>query len=308
MGKGKIMKSIFNKIISITSISIVTLGLIGCAGPNYAPVNGRTPAKNPHVRPNNFPNTPPPLPSANNKYDPNDSFTAQPMYNDAPQASSIAPPPAVYSAEPAPSGYYRVMPGDTLYKIARENNIAPKELIDWNALENPNSLQPYQLVRISPNTSINTYKPNPNNSYNNTTNNNNDNTNKPANIQNTTISNNKVNLVWPVRNSTIINKFNGKGVDFSGKMGDSVLSAGDGTVIYANSMRGYGNLIIIAHGNDIVTAYAHLQHINVKEQQKVKQGQTIASLGNTQSEQVKLHFEVRKKSEPVDPIPYIKQK
>ena len=86
------------------------------------------------------------------------------------------------------------------------------------------------------------------------------------------------------------------------------MAVGDATVIYANNMRGYGNLVILAHSPDVVTAYAHLQHINVKEQQKVKQGQTIGLMGNTQSDQVKLHFEVRKKSEPVDPIPYMKQK
>ncbi|MFM2345135.1 MAG: hypothetical protein RLZZ210_1748 [Pseudomonadota bacterium] len=319
---------IFTKITSIATLTILTIGLIGCAGPNYAPVNGRTPSRNPNVKPNNFPNTPPPLPSANTTYNQNAPLNPKPMYgngsngnngnlngNDI-QTNSVSPPPAVYSNEPAPAGYYRVMPGDTLYKIARENNIAPKELIEWNALENPNNLQPYQLVRISSNTSVSNNKSsgssNSNsNSSNNTTNHVNDTTNKPSNTQNTTNSTNtpvKVSLIWPVRNSTILNKFNGKGIDFSGRIGDPVYAAGDGTVIYANSMRGYGNLVIIAHSSEIVTAYAHLQQINVKEQQKVKQGQTIASLGNTQSEQVKLHFEVRKKSEPVDPIPYIKQK
>jgi murein DD-endopeptidase MepM/ murein hydrolase activator NlpD len=286
----------------ITTSIICISSLLGCAGPNYAPVNTRAPAriyKAPEVA------------SSNSEY------MRQPAPPSYASTSPINQPTPVITDnhinEPVPNGYYRIMPGDTLYKVAREKNILPKDLIEWNALDNPNNIQPYQLIRISSNTATSTSLVNKSN-YTNANNANNI-TNK-ANISSPSLQNssthtttaNNLNFIYPIKNVNIIKKFDGKGVDFSGKIGDAVLAAGDGTVIYANTMRGYGNLVIVAHALDVVTAYAHLQHINVKEQQKVKQGQTIAYMGNTQAEQVKLHFEIRKKSEPIDPIAYIKQK
>jgi lipoprotein NlpD len=73
-------------------------------------------------------------------------------------------------------------------------------------------------------------------------------------------------------------------------------------VVYAGSgLRGYGNLVILKHNNTYLTAYAHNQTLLVKEDQQVKRGQKIAEMGNSDSEQVKLHFEIRKLGKPVDP-------
>ena len=70
-------------------------------------------------------------------------------------------------------------------------------------------------------------------------------------------------------------------------------------------LRGYGNLVILKHNGTYLTAYAHNQALLVKEEQSVKQGQKIAEMGNTDSDRVKLHFEVRKMGKPVDPAKYL---
>ena len=93
-----------------------------------------------------------------------------------------------------------------------------------------------------------------------------------------------------------------KGLDFAGKPGDPVLAVADGRVVYAGSgLRGYGNLVIIKHNNTYLTAYAHNRAMLVEQDQVVRKGQRIAEMGSTESDTVKLHFEVRKLGKPVDP-------
>ena len=97
-----------------------------------------------------------------------------------------------------------------------------------------------------------------------------------------------------------------KGIDIGGKLGEPVLASADGKVVYAGSgLRGYGNLVILKHNNTYLTAYAHNQTLLVKEDQQVKRGQKIAEMGNSDSEQVKLHFEIRKLGKPVDPSKFL---
>jgi len=97
-----------------------------------------------------------------------------------------------------------------------------------------------------------------------------------------------------------------KGLDIGGKVGDPVLAAADGRVVYAGSgLRGYGNLIILKHNNTYLTAYAHNQTLLVKEDQVIKRGQKIAEMGNSDADQVKLHFEIRRQGKPVDPAKYL---
>jgi len=84
------------------------------------------------------------------------------------------------------------------------------------------------------------------------------------------------------------------------------LAAADCRVVYAGSgLRGYGNLIILKHNNIFLTAYAHNQTLLVKEDQNVKRGQKIAEMGNTDTDQVKLHFEIRRQGKPVDPAKFL---
>ncbi|MET3494293.1 murein hydrolase activator EnvC family protein [Variovorax boronicumulans] len=106
----------------------------------------------------------------------------------------------------------------------------------------------------------------------------------------------------------VIQRFDGrnnKGIDFDGSEGDPVVAARDGKVVYsAVGPRGYGQLVMIKHDAVFVTAYAHNSQLLVKEGQSVKRGQPIARMGRTESDRVKLHFELRRNGNAVDPAPY----
>jgi lipoprotein NlpD len=115
-------------------------------------------------------------------------------------------------------------------------------------------------------------------------------------------------LVWPVQ-GPVIGKFDGsrnKGIDIAGQAGAPVVAAEAGRVVYAGSeLRGYGNLVIVKHSEQLLTAYAHNRKILVKENQTVRQGQRIAEMGSSGTDRVKLHFEVRRDGNAVDPMPYL---
>ena len=111
-------------------------------------------------------------------------------------------------------------------------------------------------------------------------------------------------FVWPAQGTVLagFDEARNKGLDLQGKAGDPVLAAAEGRVVYAGSgLRGYGNLIILKHNNTYLTAYAHNQSLLVKEDQEVQRGQKIAEMGNSDADQVKLHFEIRRQGKPVDP-------
>jgi lipoprotein NlpD len=97
-----------------------------------------------------------------------------------------------------------------------------------------------------------------------------------------------------------------KGIDIAGSAGQPVTASAGGKVVYAGSgLRGYGKLIIIKHNDAYLSAYAHNRDILVKEGQQVVKGQKIAEMGNTDADQVKLHFEIRRQGKPVDPLRYL---
>jgi lipoprotein NlpD len=109
---------------------------------------------------------------------------------------------------------------------------------------------------------------------------------------------------WPVKGSvmTMFTELN-KGIDIAGTRGTAVLAAAPGTVIHTGAgIRGYGRLVIVKHANNFVSAYAHNDKIVVNEGQEVKRGQKIAEMGNSDAEQVKLHFEIRRQGKPIDPL------
>ncbi|WP_430765369.1 peptidoglycan DD-metalloendopeptidase family protein [Pseudomonas citronellolis] len=116
--------------------------------------------------------------------------------------------------------------------------------------------------------------------------------------------------MWPT-NGTLIGRFasNGslnKGIDIAGQLGQPVLAASSGTVVYAGSgLRGYGELVIIKHSDTYVSAYGHNRRLLVREGQQVKVGQSIAEMGSTGTDRVKLHFEIRRQGKPVDPLQYL---
>lgn len=120
-------------------------------------------------------------------------------------------------------------------------------------------------------------------------------------------SNNSIKWSWPT-NGKILSKYSErtKGVSISGNAGQSVLASADGTVVYSgNSLRGYGNLIIVKHNDIYLSAYGHNSKILVREGETVSKGQKIAEMGNTDSETVRLHFEIRERGKPVDPLRFL---
>ena len=97
-----------------------------------------------------------------------------------------------------------------------------------------------------------------------------------------------------------------KGIDIAGAKGQPVKAAAAGKVVYAgNALQGYGNLIIIKHNDNFLSAYAHNDTIKVNEQDNVRAGQTIATLGSTGTNSNKLHFEIRYLGKSVDPARYL---
>lgn len=97
-----------------------------------------------------------------------------------------------------------------------------------------------------------------------------------------------------------------KGIDIAGSRGQPVYAAGAGKVVYVgNQLRGYGNLIMIKHSEDYITAYAHNDKMMVNNGQSVKIGQQIATMGNSDADTVKLHFQIRYRATAIDPLRYL---
>ncbi|MEO8417554.1 MAG: peptidoglycan DD-metalloendopeptidase family protein [Methylophilaceae bacterium] len=142
---------------------------------------------------------------------------------------------------------------------------------------------------------------------------------KPANATNPDVAktdsptamadNDAIDWAWPAQGK-IVAGFNEaanlKGIDIAGTQGQVVTAAGAGKVIYSGSdLRGYGKLVIIKHNKTYLSVYAHNSQILVKEGQQVSRGQKIAEMGSSDTDQVKLHFEIRRQGKSVDPAKYL---
>jgi len=117
--------------------------------------------------------------------------------------------------------------------------------------------------------------------------------------------------MWPASGRVLagFSEATNKGVDIVGKVGDPVFASAGGRVVYSGEgLRGYGKLVIIKHNQTYLSAYAHNSHILVKEGQNVVRGQKIAEIGNSDSAQTKLHFEIRRLGKPVDPMKYLPER
>jgi lipoprotein NlpD len=258
-----------------------------------------------------------------------------------------AQPPAPLG--PPPPGYYRVKPGDTLYRIALENGQNYRDIASWNNLTNPNQIEVDQLLRVAPpGANVAAITPGVATSpvtggavqsaplgnpgapaapgagsagaagaaggmaavppvYGSASNATTIPPQPPASDTGAAAASN-IAFAWPVR-GPILGTFDdssNKGVNIGGAAGDPVKAAADGRVVYAgNGLRGYGNLIIIKHDATFLTAYAHNRALMVKEGDAVTKGQKIAEMGNSDSDRVMLHFEVRRQGKPVDPLKYL---
>ncbi len=117
-----------------------------------------------------------------------------------------------------------------------------------------------------------------------------------------------IEFIWPAKGRLLagFSEPNNKGVDIGGQLGDAVVAAAPGRVMYTGTgIRGYGKLIVIKHENGFNSVYAHNREILVKEGQSVARGEKIAELGNTDADKPMLHFEIRKSGKPVDPAKYL---
>lgn len=124
-------------------------------------------------------------------------------------------------------------------------------------------------------------------------------------------NNNKISKwLWPTKGRVIKNFSAGdqgnKGIDIAGQRGQSIVSTAGGTVVYSgNALRGYGNLVIIKHNDNYLSAYAHNDRLLVHEGQSVKAGQKIATMGSSGANGVRLHFEIRYQGKSVNPKRYL---
>ncbi len=118
-----------------------------------------------------------------------------------------------------------------------------------------------------------------------------------------------IDWIWPTQGRVIAGfdeAKNSKGLDIAGKAGQAIFAAASGKVVYSGEgLRGYGKLVIIKHNPMYLSAYAHNQLVLVKEGQTVVSGQKIAEMGDSDADQVELHFEIRKMGKPVDPMTYL---
>lgn len=208
-------------------------------------------------------------------------------------------------------GYYTVQKGDTLTRIGLDNGQAWRDVARWNNLSNPDMIEVGQVLRVAPPGSVVessgvVVRPVTSSAPASSA-------AKPASAPSApapapTAAMEDFSFAWPANGQVIagFDEAKNKGIDIAGKAGDPVLAAADGQVVYAGAgLRGYGNLVIVKHNNTYLTAYAHNQKLLVKEDQKVRRGEKIAEMGNSDADRVKLHFEVRRQGKPVDPSRFL---
>lgn len=182
---------------------------------------------------------------------------------------------------------YTVQPGDTLIRIGLDSGQSPSDIARWNGLTDPSKIVAGQVLRLVPPKPATPTTPSP------------------------VVKEGDLTWVWPAEGAVLagFKQLKTKGLDIGGAAGDAVLAAADGKVIYAGAdLRGYGNSVILKHNKTYVSLYAHNRTLLVKEDDVVKRGQKIAEMGNSETDRVKLHFEVRKLGTSVDPAAYLPAK
>jgi len=217
-------------------------------------------------------------------------------------ASSSKAPVSDLSGVPS-SATYVVKPGDTLNRISRATGVPEGTITRINKITNPNLLIVGQTLRLSDVQSP-AAAPRPSGGAT---------TSARAitpSAESSTERASDAGLIdwgWPAKGK-IIQGFTTttKGIDIAGSSGDPIEAAAAGKVIFAgDGPRGLGNLIIVEHSNGFITAYAHNKTLLVKEGQVVKRGTKIAEMGQSDTTSVRLHFEIRTRGTPVDPLQYL---
>mgnify|MGYP001443822825 CR=1 FL=1 len=183
---------------------------------------------------------------------------------------------------------HEVLRGDTLYGIAWRYDLDPRELARWNKIENPDLILMTKTLRLtSPYTE--TAK------------------NLEAISGVNRLGKSQVRWVHPHTASSSRNRrLIGKSVRYRGRFGDTVVAAAEGLVVYSGSnLKAYGELIIIKHDDETMSAYAHNSRRLVVEGDRVKIGTEIALMGKSASGESLLHFEIRVRGLPADPSNYL---
>jgi len=285
----------------------VPVALAGCAATRPAPVSERAPA----------PKTAPP-----------------------PVAQPVPAPPADTASR---AQFYTVRQGDTIFSIAKAHNVSPRDLAAWNNVEG-NKIQIGQQLRVNPPDGVVTAPVSPvpgavearpidvtppaadpsmktqpqgvrvpysDQAYAQMARQPLPPAAKPdATLSTETARPADSEWLWPTSGKIVGNFGDGahKGISIAGKMGQPVLASAGGRVIFSGTgIRGLGRLIVIKHNNDYLSVYAHNSNLLVKEGQNVNRGQKIAEMGNSDADQVKLHFEIRRQGKPVDPTKLLPQ-
>jgi len=242
-------------------------------------------------------------------------------------------------------GYYTVHKGDTLIRIAFDRGLNYRDLAAWNNLANPDDIKVDQVLRLTQPEgvqvaavptppAIEKIPPPPRKSspkgekrpYSDSAvadlQKSDERVDKPALVASlapapapavppaaaVSAEDRDLSWTWP-SDGRVVAQFDegkNKGIDIAGRAGQQVLAAERGKVMYAGSgIRGYGNLVIVKHSNSLLSAYAHNRAILVKEGQEVRRGQAIAEMGDSDTDTVKLHFEIRQQGKPVDPSKFL---
>ncbi len=203
--------------------------------------------------------------------------------------------------KPLAGEWYRIRRGDTLSRIAARHEVPIQDLAEINDLPDPNLLvvgRELFIPRDGPKSSHGRGRRRP----------------KPSPPDGSDEAPTKeARFIRPVAKARITSRFGMRwgrhhdGVDFAAPMGTPIRAAADGVVIYSGTARGYGNIVLIKHDERFVTVYAHNRRNLVKKGQRVRQGQTIAELGSTgRSTGPHVHFEVRDRGKPKNPLFYLR--
>jgi lipoprotein NlpD len=228
--------------------------------------------------------------------------------------------------------YHVVEPGETLYAISWMYGQDYKTVAQWNNIRPPYILHKGQRIRVAPianerltvakssknsvtgsigtskDAHLGADKPDKINKHKSSTK-----TTKYVYRHSSNNNTNNAHLVWrwPVKQGTVTQTFKAndpgkRGIDIEGKEGQTIYSSSTGTVVYSgNGLPLYGNLIIIKHNDTYLSAYAHNKKLLVKEGDEIRAGQAIARMGNTGTNDIKLHFEIRRDGKPVDPMSFL---
>lgn len=208
------------------------------------------------------------------------------------------------SAREPTSAYRTVVPGDTLYSIAWESGRDYKELARWNRIAPPYTIKPGDRIHLYPprdarptkaRKRVRMHASPPYRRHARA--------DRPVKIDRS--SPRLIAWMWPAHGK-VVGGYYGNGIDIAGRRGEDVRAAAGGRVVYSGSgLRGYGRLIILKHNDDYLSAYAHNDKVYVKEGDVIKRGQKIADMGSSGTDRVVLHFEIRRRGVPVDPLRYL---